>query len=150
MATITEIQQIIQDEYDRLCLSLDLKPMQLNIYGLKKGVTEREGYSGISKIIKLPQEYYDLINYPNQMNFNFPPKHWTKLKMDDEWPKWRCGLWHEVCHQIQDQKLGKWKPPTKDDDGHKIGWKDAADYFANRFNSEQMNVDRNTIFGIIW
>jgi hypothetical protein len=47
------------------------------------------------------------------------------------WPEWRCDLWHEVCHQYQDERLKRWNK-NDGNNGHRTGWREAVHAVADR------------------
>lgn len=112
--------QEARNEYSLLCEIFSQKPIILDIYKYNEnsdGMTLFEtplnnitpGYSK-EKII-LPLDPGELQSYYGELP-PYPPKHWEKLYLD--WPNWRIELWHEFCHQIEDQTLELWKPGNDD------------------------------------
>lgn len=97
--------------------SHDPSPGGLTLLG-----NETPGYG--PKGMLLPQEDEE----PSPLSF--PPR--DLRKMGPEWPIWRIELRHEVCHQFQHLKLGRWNP-RDGTGGHSEGWPQTIAVVADAF-----------------
>ncbi len=67
---------------------------------------------------------------PNWRRLTSPPCRAAYLY----WDEWRTTLWHEVCHQIQDEKDFGWNPH----DGHEAhgpSWSEAVAWMAGKLGA---------------
>lgn len=142
-----EMEEIIANEYKKLCNDLDLEPVELVIYQsdivndriVKYNVQYNYldhlyGFSNKEKdvtILAIPLDEYEVDNFINDISY--PPKLFNKIS--NQWPIWREGLWHETMHQVQHRKLNKWDPSDKENDGGKEGREEAI-----KFMSEQLKI----------
>jgi hypothetical protein len=143
-------QMLIKEEYSRLCKSLGLSEVPLDIYihDDKSELTVKTPL-GISFRNATPA-YLDkkcIIAFPLLENFDcpatlseYPPSSW--IKQGDQWPAWRIDLWHEVAHQASHELYDACNPKepgrirsdgTRSEMGHGTGWFKGVSHVANHF-----------------
>lgn len=116
--TITKLEELVQADYEELCLRVGLPPAPLDIYEIiencadltKHGMRKSYPYAGYDqKVIHLP--FYDVeIDMFGDMRPPFlPPERQWDMRFNHIWPKWRIDLWHEVIHQYEHQVLHQWR-----------------------------------------
>lgn len=136
---------LIRKEYQNLCEQLDLDPIPLDVYEYEAGSDEETelgtpkrnsaaGYSQEKLVLPLTDEAM-----PSTRDPSFPPRTWKRMD-PVEWPIWRIELWHEVVHQVEDQKLDNWSPGHEHDDS----WSEAIGYVSDAFS-----VDKEKIEGVM-
>jgi len=130
-------KELIQNEYYHLCKKLDLNPLPLDIYIVNLKSTENTqlgtSYNNATplytrKLLVLPVFRGDLEVLYDQTH-TFPPMTWDKIH-PVEWPIWRIELWHEICHQVEDQLIGEWKSGNS----HGKSWQKAIEKMEKSFN----------------
>lgn len=125
----SSFKELVQAEYGWLCDKLTLTRVPLEF---EKG----EGlprYGGTPRKIVITYTDGDLgVVYAATPTTSHGPPSWNTMPGagHEFWDEWRTTLWHEVCHQLQDN-LGKWDP-RDGHNGHGDGWKDAIVEFARR------------------
>jgi len=88
-------------------------------------------------LLLIPIAGHDITDAPDDQP-RFPPTSWAESA--GGWPWWRSTLWHEVCHQYQDQVLGRWNP-LDGYHGHRDGWDDAMVAVARAFDLQQTEFE---------
>lgn len=134
--TFADVEAAIRVDYEHLCGEFSLLPVTLDIYLVeeKSNATslhntllknETPAYNG--RLMVIPINPADLtVLYT--LRSEYPPSTFDA----GVWQQWRIELWHEVAHQLQDQRLKLW---NKHDgaDGHKAGWMEALELLGSPF-----------------
>jgi len=140
---IDELRKVVEREYSRLCEVLKLDPIPLDVYLVDE---DSKQFSELGISLKSPLAFYDkekiiLPRTDNELNAlqnyepKFPPIVWDKAH-PKEWPLWRVELWHEVCHQVENDIIRGWKGGVEGGDA----WKDAVIYIAKCFKVTKEQV----------
>jgi [ribosomal protein S5]-alanine N-acetyltransferase len=141
MADLKDWQAVVNKEYLLLCDCLGLRAAEVDA-----GLTlrsnkaccghqrEEAGYVGASGnhpkgLIVIPIDAADLHKEP-MPSFVSPPVT-AKRKNKTNWPDWRVSLYHEVCHQVQEDILGE-RNPGDGYGGHKVNWWAAVAWVGDR------------------
>jgi hypothetical protein len=143
--SFAELEDAIRADYDALCRQFGLHAVPLDIYVVDEASSARTGhgtqlknatpaYNG--RLIIIPVEQGDL-NVLYDLQNEYPPKLFEVVA----WQPWRVELWHEVAHQLQDQKLNKWNK-NDDADGHALGWNEALDLLGSPFGVSGAKLKR--------
>jgi len=106
------------------------------------GITSEWPYAGYKPgVIAIPIEGHALEEA--SLANTAPPVHVWDGDRRGAWPEWRCDIWHEVCHQYQDERLGKWNKQDGNN-GHRVGWRDAVHEVADK-----VGCDRATFYDLM-
>lgn len=143
MASVSAWQSAVAAEYARLTTFLSLSPADLDA-----GITlrtndaccghqrEESAYGGPRDahphgLIMLPIDETELAALPSSYSFDMPPRNATP---GDEvtWPEWRKCLFHEVCHQVQEDVFQR--DPHDGYNGHNVNWWEAVAWVGDRLN----------------
>ncbi len=158
MASLAEWQEAVRAEYARLCGHLGLKEA-----GLDPGLTlrrnedccghqrEESAYGGPTEahprgLIMLPIDGPELLPLPSSYSLEMPPESAEQVRspyQSDEgtWPEWRKCLFHEVCHQVQQDCFER--DPHDGYNGHRLNWWEAVGWVGDR-----LDLPRKT-FGVL-
>jgi len=142
---IETIREGIQQDYEKLCKILNIKPVPLDIYIFIWGSQDKTDletpigngtpiYDQVKIVLPLIKDNLSDIDFSL---INFPPIEYNFL--GNEWPEWRKDLWHETCHQVQDIIIKIWNPHDGAD-GHKEGWGKAKEYMATTLKIPVKNI----------
>lgn len=142
MATL--ISRLVRD-YEYLVATLGLRTsVDLIIYQvtfedlkeeplfLRSDLTSEFPFPGYTRgVIAIPIEGHAVDSESSLADVSPPlvgESDWNRER-EEAWPQWRLELWHEVCHQYQDEVVGGW---NKGDGsfGHTQGWEEAVDSVA--------------------
>jgi hypothetical protein len=132
MITPAEYERLVRDEYAWLRQKLDLPAVDLEFqYTPASGFPK---YGGTPRKIILPFSEHDLsVIYDKSVTPPAGPPTWEEGNRVgwSYWKRWRSDLWHEVIHQVQDQKNFGWD--TGDGrNGHANGWQPAIEWAAKQ------------------
>ena len=134
--------ETIATEYGRLCQILGLKPVVLDVFRIIDGSSEATPAGSMTRgradaaygkgFVVIPVD-----GLPIEVKA-FPPRDWRLF--GDEWPSWRVDVWHEVVHQVQDQRFGMLR---RDDgrEGHANGWPEALAVVAAAFDADASSLE---------
>jgi hypothetical protein len=143
--TLEKARELIRSEYSNLCKALSLQQVDTDIYIVQPNSkqTTQFGTSLMNDtpqygpgLLILPLMRADLEACPEQSPA-FPPTVWNKHHLY-EWPVWRIELWHEVCHQVEDQVFHKLNSQNK----HGETWRKAKSFLAKSFGVESEDLAR--------
>lgn len=125
-----DYQALVASEYTWLCDKLGLNPVAL-VFEPGEGVDRYGGTPRSLVVTYSPGDLgaiYDAARTPD----GGPPSWSDRDRLGyDFWAEWRTTLWHEVCHQVQDQITNGWNP-ADGHNGHGPTWMPAITAFASR------------------
>jgi hypothetical protein len=140
MKDLNAIEAYIQEEYRNLCNILSLTQVSLDVYIAKEGSTEITefgtcigNYTPAYSPQKLIMPLVDYFNMDQATTPTFPPEVWDR-NHPYEWPIWRIELWHEVCHQVEDQIFNEWDAKIEQGEAWEKSMKYIADCFSITIN----------------
>lgn len=131
-ATLEEYRTLLEDEYDWLCQRLQLEPVAL-ILTHDNDLKDAPRYGGTPRHIEIPYSDNDLsVIFEASPTSPSGPPTWEDVSPSGRafWEEWRSTLWHEVSHQVQDQRGFGWNPMVQD--GHDPTWDEALQWMATQ------------------
>ena len=141
MAELPQFQAAVQAEYSALCQCLGLSLAFLdvcvtNAVGAPCCGHQREeaGYRGacethVAGVLVIPIDPPHLAALPTAPGVVFPAA--CAKRSPTVWPDWRVSLYHEVCHQVQDQVYGL-LDGADGYSGHNTNWWEAVAWVSDK------------------
>ncbi len=130
-----QFKALLKQEYEWLCAALELTPVTLEVIASPDSGWPR--YGGDPRRIEIAVSDNDLsVVHAATATQNGPPT-WDEKSYEGYhyWQEWRSSLWHEVVHQVQDQRGFGWNP-MDGKNGHAHGWQTAVEWVADRLGGD--------------